>query len=39
MKYNHIRKARMAELEDALDAKSSIFGCGGSTPPPGTYCK
>ena len=27
----------MAELADALDSKSSIFGCGGSTPPPGTF--
>ena len=37
MKYNHRSKARMAELADALDSKSSIFGCGGSTPPPGTF--
>ena len=29
----------MAELADALDSKSSIFGCGGSTPPPGTSDK
>ena len=29
--------SRMAELADALDSKSSIFGCGGSTPPPGTF--
>ena len=29
----------MAELADALDSKSSIFGCGGSTPPPGTILK
>ncbi len=27
----------MAELADALDLGSSIFGCVGSTPSPGTF--
>ena len=29
----------MAELADALDLGSSIFGCGGSTPPSRTFLR
>ena len=34
--FAHPFNARVAELVDALDSKSSIFGCAGSIPAPGT---